>query len=293
MHNNTILLTGATGFLGSHLLKKLIDLKCDIIILKRTFSNLFRIEKYMDDIKFYDLDNCSLEKVFSENSINVILHTATQYGRKEESIIDIVESNLMLPLKLIGLAKNYGVQTFINTDTLLDKRVSSYALSKKQFRNWLQFYSKDMVCINVSLEHFFGPQDDPTKFVTFIIKSLIKQVESLDLTMGEQERDFIYIDDVVNAFVKIIQNDFDKNGFYEYEIGSGVNIKIKDFILLVAKILDNNQTKLNFGAIPYRENEVMKSYVNLSKISELGWSVHTSLEDGLKKTILEEKRLVI
>jgi CDP-paratose synthetase len=293
MHNNTILLTGATGFLGSHILKNLVDLKYDIIILKRTFSNLFRIEKYMDDIKFYDLDNCSLEKVFSENSINVILHTATQYGRKEESIIDIVESNLMLPLKLIGLAKNYGVQTFINTDTLLDKRVSSYALSKKQFRNWLQFYSKDMVCINVSLEHFFGPHDDPTKFVTFIIKSLINQVESLDLTMGEQERDFIYIDDVVNAFVKIIQNDFDKNGFYEYEIGSGVNIKIKDFILLVAKILDNNQTKLNFGAIPYRENEVMKSHVDLSKISELGWSVHTSFEDGLKKTILEEKGLVI
>lgn len=287
MKYQTILLTGATGFLGSHILKKLIDLKYNIIILKRTFSNLFRIEDCIENIKFYNLDNCSLETVFLENNISLILHTATQYGRKEESIIDIVESNLMLPLKLIGLAKVHGVKTFINTDTLLDKRVSTYALSKKQFRNWLQFYSTDMICINVSLEHFFGANDDKTKFVTFIIKNLIDQVESLDLTMGEQERDFIYIDDVVNAFVKIIEHDYNKNGFYEYEIGSGINIKIKDFILLVAKLLDNHKTKLNFGAIPYRDNEVMKSHVDLSEISKLGWTPNTSFEDGLRNTIFK------
>ena len=294
MKQRTILLTGATGFLGSHLFKKLIDLKYDIIILKRTFSNIFRIEEYAEHIKFYDLDNCLLESVFSENDINTILHTATQYGRKEENITDIVESNLMLPLKLIGLAKVYGVRTFINTDTLLDKRVSTYALSKKQFRNWLQFYSTDMTCINISLEHFFGAHDDKTKFVTYIIKNLIDQVELLNLTLGEQKRDFLFIDDVVSAFVKIIEydeHDGHKKCFYEYEIGSGVNIKIKTFVLLVKKILNNNRTKLNFGAIPYRDNEVMESHVDLSKISKLGWTPNVDFEDALKKTILKEKGL--
>lgn len=289
--NKSILLTGATGFLGSHILKKLLATNYKIIILKRSFSNTFRIDNDLKNLKIYNLDEINLEKVFEENEIYIVLHTATQYGRKQESIVDIVETNLMLPLTLLSLSQVYNVKTFINTDTLLDKRISSYALSKKQFRNWLQFYSNNMTCINVSLEHFFGPKDDSTKFVTYIIKSLIEEVEKLDLTAGEQERDFIYIDDVVEAFIVIIQNINNQNGFYEYEIGSGVNIKIKDFILKTADILENTTTKLNFGALPYRENEVMKSHVNLTEINKLGWSPKTNFVDGLHKTIKLERNL--
>lgn len=288
----TILLTGATGFLGSHILKELVKLEYNIIVLKRTFSNLFRIKEYISNLKAYDIDLVQLETVFEENQIDIVIHTATQYGRKEQSLIDIVETNLMLPLKLIVLAEKYGVKKFINTDTLLDKRVSSYALSKKQFRNWLQFYSYKMVCINASLEHFYGAFDDKTKFVTFIIKSLINKIENLDLTPGEQERDFIYIDDVVDAFIKIIEWDQYQNGFYEYEIGSGTNIKIKDFIVSASKIIQNSSTKLNFGAIPYRENEVMKSHVDLTEITKLGWKASVSFEIGLKMTIEQEKGIL-
>lgn len=288
----TILLTGATGFLGSHILKSLLNLNFELIVLKRSFSNTFRIENELESVKTYNLDENKLEAIFEENTIDIVLHTATQYGRKQESIIDIVESNLMLPLKLISLSKIHNVKTFINTDTLLDKRISSYALSKKQFRNWLQFYSTNLTCINVSLEHFFGPNDDPTKFVTYIIKSLITKVEKLDLTSGDQERDFIYIDDVVDSFIVIIQNNSDKNGFYEYEIGSGVNIKIKDFILKTAEILNNTSTNLNFGALPYRDNEVMASHVNLSEISKLGWTSKINFEDGLRKTIEVEGKKI-
>lgn len=289
--NKTILLTGSTGFLGSHILKKLLGINYKMIILKRSFSNTFRIENDLKNLKIYNLDEINLEKIFEENEVDMVLHTATQYGRKQESIVDIVETNLMLPLKLLSLSQVYNVKTFINTDTLLDKRISSYALSKKQFRNWLQFYSNNMICINVSLEHFFGPKDDSTKFVTYIIKSLIEKVEKLDLTAGEQERDFIYIDDVVEAFVVIIQNINKQNGFYEYEIGSGVNIKIKDFILKTADILENTSTKLNFGALSYRENEVMRSHVDLTEIHKLGWSPKTNFIDGLYKTIKLERDL--
>lgn len=292
MINQTILITGATGFLGSHMLYKLIELNFKVVVLKRSFSNTFRIDNYFDKIKLYDIDTTLMEKVFKENKIDIILHMATQYGRKEENILDLVESNLMLPLKLLTLAKLYNIKTFINTDTLLDKRINSYTLSKKQFKNWLEYFSKYMVCVNVSLEHFFGPNDDNTKFVTFIIKNLIEEVKELDLTLGEQERDFIYIDDVVDAFI-IILNYLDKdNGFYEYEIGSGINVKIKDFILNTVEIL-NSKTKLNFGALPYRSNEVMKSNVNLTEISKLGWFPKIKFDDGLKKTIELEKGINI
>jgi len=292
MNKKTILITGATGFLGSHILKKLIATDYNIVILKRSFSNIFRIHELMEHIKFYDIDILdSLEDIFKENTIDIILHTATQYGRKEESIVDIVESNLMLPLNLIGLAVENKVKVFINTDTLLDKRVSSYSLSKKQFKNWLEYYSDKMVCVNVSLEHFYGAFDDRTKFVTFILQNLMEEKESIALTWGEQERDFIYIDDVVNAFMKIIIHSTNvKLGFYDYEIGSGKNIKIKDFIILMADLLNNKITKLNFGVIPYRENEVMESHVNLNAIKTLGWLPITDIEKGLNLTINKEKK---
>jgi len=288
----TVLLTGATGFLGSHILKRLLFENYNVIVLERTFSNTFRIQEDNNCVKTYDIDSIKIESIFQENKIDLIIHTATQYGRKEESIIDIVKSNLMLPLELIVLAEKYSVEKFINTDTLLDKRVSSYALSKKQFRNWLQFYSTNMICINVSLEHFFGPLDDSTKFVTYILKNLMNNIESIDLTLGEQERDFIYIDDVVEAFMTILKCSEYSNGFYEYEIGSGKNVKIKDFILLAKQIIGNRTTQLNFGAFPYRENEVMRSDVNLANISALGWKPLVDFKDGLKQTIKSEKGLI-
>ena len=60
----------------------------------------------------------------------------------------------------------------------------------------------------------------------------------------------------------------------------------------MSELLNNTTTKLNFGAIPYRENEVMKSHVDLSEILKLGWRANICLEDGLRKTIEEEKRIV-
>jgi CDP-paratose synthetase len=284
----TILLTGATGFLGSNILKKILELdEYKVVILKRSFSDVFRISEIINRVKYYDIDLVPLENAFKDNEIEVVLHTATQYGRKKNStrVFDMVESNLILPLKLLDLSKKYNAATFINTDTILDKRVSMYSLSKKQFRDWLYHYSSDMLCINVSIEHFYGSEDNESKFVSYIINSLIKKEEFIDLTHGEQKRDFVYIQDVVDAFLIIIAKNKAKYGLYDYEIGSGTNIRIKDFVLKVAYILKNNITQLNFGAISYRENEVMESKVDLNNIKALGWRPKVTLEEGLRRTI--------
>jgi len=280
-----ILLTGATGFLGSCILRRLIESNYDTVILKRSHSNIFRIKEVIGKVTYHDIDKFPLESVFEESRYDVIIHTATQYGRKDENLLDIVETNLMLPLRLITLGLKHNVRTFINTDTLLDKRINSYSLSKHQFKNWLSIFSDRIECINVLLEHFYGQNDDKTKFVTFVINSLINNERELNLTPGEQRRDFLYIDDVVDAFMLIIQAADMRSGFHEYEVGSGVNIRIKDFVEAVARISGNVDTRLNFGAIPYRENEVMESRVNLRAIEELGWTPKTSLEQGLRQTI--------
>jgi nucleoside-diphosphate-sugar epimerase len=287
-----ILITGSTGYLGSNILKKLIsEDKNNLIILKRSFSNTFRIKDCLDKVTSYNLDNNDLEKIFSENKIDIILHCATDYGRKDANPLNIIEANLILPLKLLELGRKYNIKTFINTDTILDKRINFYSLSKNQFKDWLKNYKNDLICINIALEHFYGPGDDKTKFVSFIIENLIKKTEKIGLTKGEQKRDFIYIEDVVNAFLKIIEHSLSlKNGFYEFELGSEKTVTIKEFVLMAKKILGNNETILNFGALPYRENEVMDCKANTSAIKELGWSCIYSLEVGLKKMI--EKELI-
>jgi len=292
MEMKIILLTGGTGYLGSKILKQLVDNGYNIILLKRSFSNPVRIKEYINKIISYDIDLVPLERIFSENTIDTIVHCATNYGRGENDPLHVIEANLLLPLKLLELGKKYHVKSFINTDTILDKRINYYSLSKKQFKDWLIVYKQDYTCVNVLLEHFYGAGDDSTKFVTYIIHNLLKNVDKIDLTRGEQKRDFIYIDDVVDAFVKIINSlDNFNRDFYEFEIGTNHPLSIKQFVELAKQLSGNKHTLLNFGALPYRENEVMNYNVNTSEISKLGWKCNSTVEEGLKTMIELEKQL--
>ena len=292
MEMKIILLTGGTGYLGSKILKQLVDNGYNIILLKRSFSNPVRIKEYINKIISYDIDLVPLERIFSENTVDTIVHCATNYGRGENDPLHVIEANLLLPLKLLELGKKYHVKSFINTDTILDKRINYYSLSKKQFKDWLIVYKQDYTCVNVLLEHFYGAGDDSTKFVTYIIHNLLKNVDKIDLTRGEQKRDFIYIDDVVDAFVKIINSlDNFNRDFYEFEIGTNHPLSIKQFVELAKQLSGNKHTLLNFGALPYRENEVMNYNVNTSEISKLGWKCNSTVEEGLKTMIELEKQL--
>jgi CDP-paratose synthetase len=286
-----VLLTGATGFLGSHLLRKLLEENIQVVVLKRSFSDVSRIASLLNfsGVKSHDLDRTDLEAIFDEQSIDVILHCATNYGRRDNNPLEIIEANLMLPLRLLLLGIKHDVSHFINTDTLLDKRISSYSLSKKQFLDWLKANSSKIQCINVALEHFYGYQDDDTKFVTWIIHELRDGVSQIQLTPGEQKRDFIYVDDVVEAFSTILGN-LQKVGpeFTEFQIGSGTTVSIRHLCQLLKKLTGNDRTHLNLGALPYREKEVMDSCADLSRIVALGWSPKTSLEDGLRKVVALE-----
>lgn len=288
--SKTVLLTGGTGFLGSHIVKRLINEDFKVIVVKRSSSKLFRLEPILDKLIFYDIDLIYLDKIFQDNVIDIIVHCATNYGRSLIPPTDIIKANLFLPLELLQLAKAYQLKSFINTDTLLDKRVNNYSLSKKQFLDWLTFFSKELTCVNVALEHFYGPFDDRSKFVSKIILDLLNNVDFIELTPGEQKRDFIYIDDVVDAFMKLIKFSLNiPQGLYCYEIGTGKTIKIKDLVNLINTLTDNQVTQLKFGSLPYRENEIMNSCVNLSKLLELGWQPKVSLIEGLKYTIQMER----
>ncbi|MEN9722757.1 MAG: hypothetical protein RJB38_743 [Pseudomonadota bacterium] len=289
-----ILLTGGTGFLGSRICDNLLAHGYSVVVLKRSFSVTSRLVRFLDKVDFFDLDRAPIESAFLDfGRIDAIVHCATDYGRKQVDVAQMVESNLMLPLKLLQIGARNGVRAFINSDTYLDKGVNEYSLSKKQFLDWLKVYSDRMNCRSMRLEHFYGPGDDPSKFVSWIIDQFRRGVSEIPLTPGMQKRDFIYIDDVVDAYRVVLEQALiGSKGFLEYDVGSGVSIELRELVKSIQKLFPGVSSEPKFGAIPYRPNEVMESRIDIRPLAELGWGPRISLEDGLSKSIAWQESLV-
>lgn len=287
-----IIITGATGFLGSHLVKALLNEGHQVIILKRSFSDTHRISEVLDQVIAYDIDCSDLETPFQENGkIDAIFHAATCYGRTNESVVDIFEANTAFPLKLLQTAVAFNTDTFFNTDTILNKYLNSYSLSKRQFLEWGKQFSmmQKIRFVNIKSEHMYGPGDDESKFSTYVIKNCLNNVPELKLTPGAQKRDFIYIDDVVSAYVLLAdQINTNKELFQEFELGSGKSISIREFVELVHQITQSH-TFLNFGAFTYRENEIMESTANICPLQDLGWRCKVDLKEGIENIVEGEK----
>jgi len=287
-----LLITGATGFLGSSLTRAFVSCGHEVVLLKRSFSDCRRIEDLLPRMVSYDLDLETLEEVFDrEQGISAVIHTATCYGRSGESCSEIFSTNTAFPLRLLELASFAGVTAFVNSGTGLPGFLNPYALSKRQFGEWGRLYAdkKEIRFINFELEHFYGTGDDKSKFSTHVIRSCVNNLAELNLTPGEQLRDFIHIDDVVDAYLLVLERSIDSSRYYQnIGLGSGRPVKIRSFVETV-QVLADSTTRLNFGAVPYRDNEVMESCADLTALKELGWSPKISLEEGIGRTVTEEK----
>ena len=114
----------------------------------------------------------------------------------------------------------------------------------------------------------------------------------IPLTEGLQKRDFIHVDDVLDVMMTILEwSTLQTNGYYPFEVGTGVNTSIKNLVVQLATIAGYDIAKLDFGALPLRSNEVMESKVNLSNLRKLKWTSKIDLIHGLKKVISDEKKL--
>lgn len=292
-----ILLTGVTGFLGSHLAKSLLADGNEVVALKRKSSSLNRLGTTASNIELLDVETLDFEKLFCDHGkIDIIIHTATCYGRNTESVSEVFLANTEFPLRLLDAGSRAGVELFLNTDTILDKYLNLYALSKNQLLQWGRYFAKQgkIRFGNLRLEHFYGPEDEPTKFSTHVINSCLSNVPELHLTAGEQKRDFIYIDDVVNAYIVLLEKiTSDSNSFIEFDVGTGKSVSIREFAETVHR-LTSSKTHLVFGALPYRDGEVMNSEANTAGLEALGWHCNYNIENGLTKTIERERaRLLV
>jgi len=289
-----IVLTGATGFLGSNILGKLLADGYEVAAIVRTTSSLSRIENWINhpNLKVFDIEKVNPRVIFEENSVEVIVHTATEYGRGKGTVSKILDSNLILPIRLIELGIEFKMICFINTDSYFNKGGNSYSnllnysLSKKSLLIWLKQLSNQMRVINITLEHMYGPGDSRSKFVENLIQEIaVERVPRVHLTHGHQKRDFVYVDDVAEAFIKLIEYGLKHEfTFKNFEVGTGESIQVRDFAQMV-KDISNSSSILGFGDIAYRSDEIMDSKANVSAIAELGWLPRIDAKEGLCRII--------
>ncbi len=261
-----ILLTGGTGFLGSHLARSFLEQGHSVSILTRPTSSFRRLQDVKNKINFI-----SSIGDLSEN-YNCFLPLATCYGRNNESTEEIWSTNKKFPLQILEKIVHPELKIIL-AGTSLPKDFNDYSESKWAFFEKI----KHLNTVHFLLEHFYGPSDN--SFIGHLLRCFEDNQPELDLTIGEQSRDFLYYRDAVEAFSLALNiNEFPLGNI---PVGSGEQHSIRDMVLTVKKFFPLCKTKLNWGKIPYRPNEVMQSKADLSLLKKIGWSPRFSLTAGL------------
>lgn len=294
MDKKTAIITGATGYIGSKLAKKLVRDKWDVYLITRLESSFKYIEDITNDVNIliYDGNVECLIEFFNEIKPQVIFHLASLVTI-EHTISDIdglIESNIKFGTHILEAMVKSQVGTLVNTGTSWQhynnddyNPVNLYAATKQAFEAILKYYTEATGIKAITLELFdtFGPNDNRPKIIN-LLKKISKNNAPLDMSLGEQLLDIVYIDDVVEAYIiaanHLIKNENIKNG--KYSVCTNKPIKLKE---LVEKFEEVYETKLNinWGRRPYRDREVMATWDKGEVLPN--WYPKISLEEGLRK----------
>lgn len=292
-----ILITGASGFLGSHVLSLLIEKGYRPLVYLREHSDRWRIQHLQGRFTtFIAEDNSSevINRLFDEHSIEAVIHIATDYGRKR-ALSDVIEANVLFPLRLIERGAEKGVKLFINTDTFFGKKqfsqqyLNGYVITKRMLEGLLADLSLTLKIVNLRLEHVYGENDSEQKFFTNFVKQLILNQKQILLTEGLQKRDFVYVADVACAYIQILEEEALLNSYQEFEVGTGQSITVRQFVVMISELISNGAA-LQFGAIPLRDGEIENSFANTGPLNKLGWAVRYDMNTALERILKIEKK---
>jgi nucleoside-diphosphate-sugar epimerase len=297
LKNKRILVTGGYGYLGKKLIIELLSREAivyaiDIIDEEKTIDNFY--------YKKIDLLNQKELNAFIKFSKpNIVYHLAATLNRSRDfsqanSIFDV---NLKGTLNLLNSLKEFDYENFIFTST---SEVYGGELAKAPFKEHTNLvpaspYSLSKYCAEMSLKTFsniynkkftilrlfnFYSSDMSKNFFLPSLIDKLKRNEDFDMTHGEQIRDYIHIKDIISALIISAS----KNATNEvFNVCGGVGKSIKEIALEIKEHL-NSASKINFGAIPYRENEVWNMTGDYQRIKEaLNWSPKFELTEDIRR----------
>lgn len=300
-----VFVTGATGFIGSHLVRRLVNAGADVHILLRNNSSTYRINDVIKRLHLWHVDITDYKSLclcYREIKPEIIFHLAVfrNVERVPELIEPMFEINLRGTANLLRAIADEGVvlECFINTgtceeygdgpvpfeETQRESPVSPYSASKVAATYLCQMLFKTKGMPIVTLRPFltYGPYQLSDMFVPSLISHCI-QGKNFSMTLGDQTREFNYIDDIIDAYLLVPGR---KDAIGEIiNIGNGIEYNVRDVGDKIISMM-KSKNQLLVGSLPKRPGEARNFYCNNEKAKRLlGWSSKISLDDGLKRTI--------
>lgn len=289
------LITGATGFVGSHLMRRLVREGWEVHIVSRVGSTLpddltsSRVVNYTHDGTTEGMirivDNAKPELVFHLASLFLEQH-------QPKDIEALIQSNLLFGNQLLEAMYLNGVRLFVNTGTSWQhfenndySPVCLYAATKQAFETMIRYYVdvRDFKAITLKLYDTYGPFDPRPKLFSLLEKAA-KSGESLAMSGGEQMINLVYIDDVIEAYL-IASNRLLMNQVLcqeVYALSSGNPIPLKELVGIYEKVI-NKKLPIEWGQLPYRKREVMVPWNRGSALP--GWKPTVGIEEGIMAMI--------
>ena len=297
-----VLVTGATGFIGSHLAERLVAEGAEVTLAVEPGASQANVASILDKVRVHEVDlheGQTMQRLVRECQPSKVYHLAA-VGVTDPGVAPTLAAqvNVLGTLNLLEALKETEFNCFVNTGTCYEyghndppmredqmvDPINAYAASKSAAWIFCNMYHRTRGCPIVTVRPFtvYGPRQSERALIPQTIISALRG-EYFAMTGGEQTRDFTYVDDVVEGYIRASRSE--KAIGQTINLGTGEERPIKD-VVLKAQELMGNPVKPMIGALPYRPREVWRLYSDSSKARELlGWQPQVSLEDGLRKTI--------
>lgn len=289
-----VIVTGSTGFVGRHLVAKLILKKYQILELTRNLDVSKQL--YGDNTQKYLIDDnqVALVKTIEGFKPDVIIHLASFLTSADDydSLNRLLDSNITFFCRLLDATKNSKLKLFINTGTFAEYYNGDtnfdpaylYAATKTASRSFLDYYSKVYSFKQTTVVPYtiYGGKDTQKKIIDIIYDSTTSKTP-IDLSPGEQVLDFIHIDDVTDFYIVLIENINLLSKKMNFQLGSGVGHTLKQ-VAQIIEDTDNKRTNINWGGKNYRPSDVMHAVADISNaFNLLKWKPKLSLNVGIIK----------
>ena len=299
-----ILISGGSGFIPSHLTRKLINLGADVSVLVKYNSIVDNI-RLADIWKSLNIIECDIRNIDSLTQIkdirpDIIIHMAAynHVGDSFKSVNEALNSNTIGTANLMEAYEDYELFIYTSTsevygyqksipfvETMTPNPISPYSIGKYAGELYAKMKAEQQKMPVAILRPFnaYGPYQSSKAIIgELIVKCLSGQ--TILTTKGEQTREFNFVLNLVDGFIKVIENPSDSIGRV-INIGCGEEVKIRDLVQMIHS-LTNSKSELKIGALDYRPTEIWRMFAdNNLAMEKIGWKPKISLEEGLRKTI--------
>jgi len=288
-----VFVTGGTGFIGSRIVQGLISNKHDVLLLSR---NEIKNTSNKIEIAVCDLSNIDkIKSLLTDWKPQACIHLAwyAEPGKYHDSVVNIDYLNWSLNLqKLIlengckkiivaGTCAEYEFTDKLLTEDSSINPQSLYAASKSSLyltgKELAKLYDASFIWARIFFP--YGPGEDPRRAVAATIRALIND-EVFKASEGKQIRDYLYVDDIANAFITLLESEVDGS----FNISSGKPVSVKELMLEIGESI-GRANLIKFGAIPFKEWDPPFICGDNSKLKALGWKPLSTLKEGIKLTV--------